>query len=246
MAEPVLVLGMHRSGTSFLIRALNLAGLWLGADSELTSVEGRAARGNPKGAYENREGIAINDAILGRSGGSWFHPPHRLVTVPQDAQRIRAVCERLERDCPTNYARWGWKDPRTVLTLEVWLQALQRNVTLVASFRHPAAVARSLLTRNQLPLEHGYALWAHYNAMLISHLERVPHMLVRFDSDPARLVAQVARVCKLSGLTADNETLASWYDPALIRSQAALDEELPAPALRPLWERLLALHRAQH
>ncbi|MGO9803422.1 MAG: sulfotransferase [Steroidobacteraceae bacterium] len=245
MAEPVLVLGMHRSGTSFLIRALNLAGLWLGADSELGTVEGRAGRGNPKGNYEHREGIAINDAILRRSGGSWFDPPRRLLAGAEDAQRIRAFCGRLEDGCPPYCLRWGWKDPRTLLTLEVWLRALPRSAMIIGSFRHPAAVARSLLERDRLPLERGYALWAHYNSMLIGCLERLPHALVRFDVEQGELIAQVARACDLAGLKWDPYAIASWYDPALVRSRTEPDEQLP-PALRSAWERLLALHRLQH
>ena len=51
---------MHRSGTSFLVRALNLAGLWLGEPAHLGTIEGRAMSGNPRGNYEHREAIAIN------------------------------------------------------------------------------------------------------------------------------------------------------------------------------------------
>lgn len=245
MTEPVLVLGMHRSGTSFLIRALNLAGLWLGADSQLATVEGRAGRGNPKGNYEPREAIAINDSILKRSGGSWFDPPRRLLADAEDTQRIRDFCGRLEHACPTHCVRWGWKDPRTLLTLDVWLRALQGRAMIVASFRHPAAVARSLHERDRLPLERGYSLWAHYNSLLIGCLERLPHALVRFDVEPAELLTQVGRACALAGLKWDGAAIASWYDPALVRSRTTPDEQLPAPALRPVWERLLALHRSQ-
>jgi hypothetical protein len=56
MSDPVVILGMHRSGTSFLVRMLNLAGLWLGGDDQLDTIESRANNGNPKGNYENREG----------------------------------------------------------------------------------------------------------------------------------------------------------------------------------------------
>ncbi len=88
---------MHRSGTSFLVRTLNLSGLWIGATDELSTVEGRAALGNPKGNYENRGSIAINDLILARSGGTWNRPPARVGSDEQDRRQIRAFCVSLER-----------------------------------------------------------------------------------------------------------------------------------------------------
>jgi hypothetical protein len=245
MTLPVVVLGMHRSGTSFLIRALNLSGLWLGGDEQLHTVEGRARVGNPKGNYESRDAIQINDAILRRSGGAWFRPPPRLDIADEDLARIRTFCGGLVRSQPGDAPRWGWKDPRTVLTLEAWLRALAGPAFVVASFRHPVAVARSLLARDRLPLEGGLALWYHYNVRLLEALEHLPHALVRFDVPPEELVEQVAAVCELTGLRGDRATIRQWHDVDLVRSRV---EAADAPALDPriaaIWETLVARHAA--
>jgi len=245
MSDPVVVLGMHRSGTSFLIRALNLSGLWLGAQKELSTVEGRAMIGNPKGNYENREGIAINDAILTRSGGAWFNPPQRLLAGQADASRIRNFCAALEHTRPNDCLRWGWKDPRTVVTLDVWLGALQRHIFVVASFRHPTAVAQSLLARDKIPLELGYALWVYYNTLLLRYLEMFPHVLVRFDVDKETLVAQTVRVCELTGLRADPQVIDSWYDPGLVRSRPTVMQIPSDPRIAAVWDKLMELHGSQ-
>jgi hypothetical protein len=245
MSDPVVVLGMHRSGTSFLIRSLNLSGLWLGGDQTLSTVEGRAMPGNPKGNYENRGCIAINDAILRRSGGGWFNPPRRMLVDEEDYGRIQAFCSALEQGCPAGHLRWGWKDPRTILTLEAWLKALNREIFIVASFRHPAAVARSLHARDKMPLEMGYALWAHYNASLIYYLERFPHVLVRFDVDQDELLEQTVRAAHLTGLRTDPAAIASWFDKSLLRSGTHLEIAEPPRELDSLWNSLLGHHRAQ-
>lgn len=244
-SEPLVVLGMHRSGTSFLIRALNLSGLWLGADPELSTVEGRASIGNPKGNYENREAIAINDTILKRSGGSWALPPHPLKVEQTDLARIRALCSALELGRPPEYPRWGWKDPRTLLTLDVWLHALQRPVMVLASFRHPTAVARSLATRDKIPLAHGYALWVHYNSILLRALDHLPHMLIRFDVDPSVLVSEVTALCEKTGLRVEPERIASWHDPELVRSLADDSVFDEYPAVAPIWRALMERHEAR-
>jgi len=121
----------------------------------------------------------------------------------------------------------------------------QRNWFVVASIRHPSAVARSHLARDRIPLEAGYALWGHYNANLLRHLQKFPHVLVRFDIDKDALVQQVARICRLIGLPADTAPIASWYDAALVRSKPAIDDVPVARQIEPLWNELVERQRAQ-
>jgi hypothetical protein len=245
MSEPVVVLGMHRSGTSFLIRALNLMGLWLGRETDLSTVEGRAMIGNPKGNYENREAIAINNAIIMRSGGAWFNPPLQILASAADVPRIRTFCEALEHGCPANFRRWGWKDPRTVLTLDVWLGALKRPIFVIASFRHPTAVAQSLLARDKIPMELGYALWIHYNTLLLKYIDTFPHVLVRFDVPREFLLAQTLRVCELARLTTDRHLIESWFDATLVRHNAQSDDIPRESPMNSLWNELIERHRSQ-
>ena len=240
----VVVLGVHRSGTSFLVRALNLAGLWLGEPAQLASIEGRAKSGNPKGNYEHREAVAINEIILRRSRGAWFNPPPQILGDADDGERIRGFCARLQATRPPEYARWGWKDPRAVLTLDVWRATLPCRLFAVAAFRHPTAVARSLLTRNRLPLEAGYALWCHYNRQMLRHLETLPHLLVRFDVDSAQLIARTLSLCTMLRLRADASVIAAWHDAALVRSSAD-DDVSHAPEVAAVWKELLRRYSAQ-
>jgi hypothetical protein len=235
---------MHRSGTSYLVRTLNLSGLWIGAENELNTVEGRAMIGNPKGNYENSAGIAINDNILQRSGGAWYNPPKQVLATEDDLQRIRAFCAGLEHGRPADFPRWGWKDPRTVLTLEAWLAALKRDIFIVASFRHPSSVARSLLARDGIPLEAGYALWGFYNSLLLRHLQARPHALVRFDIGKEALARQVADVCRRTGLRSEIQRIAAWYDAELVRSKPATDTIGAARQVEPLWNQLVEMHRS--
>jgi hypothetical protein len=244
-SDGVVVLGMHRSGTSFLVRALNLAGLWLGEPAHLATIEGRAMSGNPKGNYEHREAVAINEVILRRSGGAWFMPPPQVLGDAGDRQRITAFCARLQATRPPQYARWGWKDPRTVLTLDAWRSALPCRLFAVAAFRHPTAVARSLLSRNRLPLDAGYALWSHYNRQLLRHLEALPHFLVRFDVDAAQLIGRTLSLCTMMQLRADPSAIAAWHDTALVRSTADGDDLSHAPEAAAVWNELLRRYRAQ-
>jgi hypothetical protein len=67
----VCILGMHRSGTSLVSRALNVLGVYLGPEEQLM----RPSTDNPAGHWESRPIKEINDEILSILGGSWQEPP---------------------------------------------------------------------------------------------------------------------------------------------------------------------------
>ena len=66
----VLVLGMHRSGTSALTRVLNLLGLDAGRDVLMG-----ASESNPTGHWEVERLTSFNDRLLDDRGGRWSAPP---------------------------------------------------------------------------------------------------------------------------------------------------------------------------
>ena len=66
--QSILILGMHRSGTSCLAGSLQEAGLYLG---EVNTT----APHNAKGNRESRTIVALHDGLLQANGGAWDAPP---------------------------------------------------------------------------------------------------------------------------------------------------------------------------
>ena len=183
----ISVLGMHRSGTSCLAGSLEQQGLFLG---EVNT----AAPWNKRG---NRESFTIMDLqgeVLAASGGSWDNPPPVVEWQPEHLERARAVLAEH-----AGQAVWGFKDPRTLLTLDGWRQ-LVPDIELVGIFRHPLRVAQSLQTRNQLPLEAGVALWKTYNEQLVALHDHRPCPIVSFDDEPDTLEAKLRAAGDALGL----------------------------------------------
>src|SRR5262245_51351041 len=119
----VCVLGMHRSGTSLLARLLNLLGVELGENHLLNN---EPVSANPKGHWEHRELSAINDALLDHYGGTWDKPPQFPSGWQNDPALydLRLRAHTLVNDQFRDYTLWGWKDPRTCLTLPFWQELL--------------------------------------------------------------------------------------------------------------------------
>lgn len=203
----VCVLGMHRSGTSCLAGSLELAGLQVG---EVVQV----APFNRKGNREHLGIRAVNDAVLATSGGAWNQPPPAVRwTTAQSLERDEIIgsLASLPGRC------WGFKDPRTVLTLPFWLEAVP-DLRIVATYRHPLAVARSLAARDGMPLDGGLQLWLTYNELVLSWLGRRGGPLVSFDAPGPEYLDAVAAVTRWLDLEP--------ADPAAGRESVFFTEEL--------------------
>ena len=173
----IIVLGMHRSGTSTLARVLNLMGCYFGTETALTS----SATDNPKGFWERKDVMEVNDLILGLAGGNWWKVDgldfdrinaDQLEMVNRE---IRNVVNRLDLHRP-----WFVKDPRLCLTLDFWRPHLERAVFVLA-VRHPTPVARSLQKRNRMPVAYGQALWEFYNCFMLQQLNGSDYLPVRYE-----------------------------------------------------------------
>ncbi len=133
----ICVLGMHRSGTSCLAGCLQEAGL------ELGDVVERAPH-NPKGNRENLAIRSLNDDVLAYSNGAWDQPPENLRWTRGHRRRRDEIISGYAEFSP-----WGFKDPRTVLTLPFCGEVLP-HLLFAGTFRHPMAVAGSLAWRDGL------------------------------------------------------------------------------------------------
>jgi hypothetical protein len=216
-ARVVAVLGMHRSGTSALAGSLEQHGLFLGHVSTSNAH-------NPKGNRESTEVRRLNEDVLRSSGGAWKAPPAAVRwSVDQNERARRLLADHAGR--PT----WGFKDPRTLLTLAGW-QALVPDIEYVGIFRHPMRVARSLEQRDEMDSAAAVALWHAYNVRLLeAHRDR-PFPLLCFDDEPQALrqkLVQVAAALELEERSGEE----TFFAPDLRRAEEAAAAPADAQAL---------------
>lgn len=124
-----VVLGMHKSATSLAAKGLHEAGVYMGENLNRYGFDGYDF-------YENEDFVNLNDRILKAAGGDHKNPPSRQRILEQDFSReIQEVISKHERKL------WGWKDPRTTLTIELYMPYL-KNPHFITCFRDPKKVAR--------------------------------------------------------------------------------------------------------
>lgn len=153
----ILVLGMHRSGTSLVAQMVALWGAYMGeklCDADFN---------NENGYWEFEKLNALNERILNALNASWMLPPKEINTK-QLIDRFGKEAESLidEMDLGGNNV-WCWKDPRMAVLFNFWEKIFNtRKLIKVLAFRHPLSVARSLQKRDNLPTSFSLLLWEQY------------------------------------------------------------------------------------
>lgn len=179
-SDAILVLGMHRSGTSAATRVLNLLGVDLGKDLL------QPAEDNSNGFWEHRQIVAIHEHLLTELGYSW----HDVRNLPEGW--VESSAARDARDALLNTLTgdfsgsrvWAVKDPRLCRLLPLWMPlASELGVRFHALHvvRHPDEVAASLHARNGLALEHGRLLWLQHVVEAQAGASGLPRALLHFD-----------------------------------------------------------------
>jgi LPS sulfotransferase NodH len=149
--SPVIVIGMHRSGTSLVSHLLDMFGVFMGADLD-PNAESKHFRSLNKHSFRAVEGdwntpqlvIKAMESPQFVSKQASYYQQHLL--SGWGGMRYWGVKRWMALAVGGNMPHWGWKDPRTSLTLPAWLQVFP-EAHVVHIIRNGIDVAISLHRR---------------------------------------------------------------------------------------------------
>lgn len=234
----VILLTMHRSGSSCLSGILQEQGLYLGIVNEYNAF-------NKKGTRENIEISKLNDDVLQHNNGSWSNPPDKILWNNQLSRKRDKIIRKMSiKACGRP---WGFKDPRTVITLPFWMEGLD-NVKIIALYRNPLSVVNSLAKRGEISISRkdGFELWKDYNLKILSYMAEMSFPLVSFDADREEYENVIEGIInKMGGMEFKPENV-SFYDKSLIHNNNGLNEKntLPKDVLK-IYNRLNTIYEQQ-
>lgn len=162
--KTIVVLGMHRSGTSMMGAVLEALGVNMGDEFR------EGARANPLGFFEDLTFKELNRDMLHAAQGDMYDAPPREAILAHKGQYVDRIQQVVSSKTS---ARWGWKDPRTSLTVELYLDYLV-NPHIVYCRRSKDAVAKSLETRGDMTFADAISLAEEYEKRIVSFLDGNP------------------------------------------------------------------------
>lgn len=177
----VVVLGMHRSGTSAITRGLQTMGINLG-----DRLEPAAENINEKGYWEDVDLVLFNEEMLDTLKRRWdsLEPISPIeATLLFDKGFLSRAIELLRRKVH-GHSFFGFKDPRTSKLLPFWQQVFEAGgfeVFYILAVRNPLSIVKSLARRDQFDPIKSYLLWIDH--VTTSLRVAIEHPLIAVDYD---------------------------------------------------------------
>ncbi|MBW6521013.1 MAG: hypothetical protein K0A99_08410 [Desulfoarculaceae bacterium] len=203
----IVVLGMHRSGTSAITRGLQVMGVGLG-DRMMPPIEGI----NSKGFWEDIDLNALNVEMLNAIDSDWFHLAAigsiDVESLHEQGYYVRAV--ELLRQKVNSVPIFGFKDPRVAKLLPFWkgvFSYCQFDVSYVLVVRHPLSVIESLAKRDCFEAEQSYLLWLGHVITSLTESAGGKRVFVDYDRMMQSPERELSRIAKALDLEVDSTEL---------------------------------------
>ena len=210
----VLVVGMHRSGTSAMARVIAIAGATLPAELMPPGSD------NVTGYWEPRKVADLNEFFLNSLGRAWDDSrPIDLSAIPQEnLENFRqSIRDQLRSDFG-DAEHIVLKEPRITRLIPIYVEVLQSlgyQLQFIVMFRHPLSVVDSLAKRNGIEAQYGAMLWQRYMLDAAKYTSEHPRTFIEYDGLLNAPLATVQRMAEQLErdlqLTAEQETEISEF-----------------------------------
>jgi len=220
----ILVVGMHRSGTSALAGVLNLLGVYLG--SKLME----ANFANEKGYFENNKLYKINEALLFECHSFWddpFYHEKKLENIKNFNNLKITIKKEFEHS-----KIFAIKDPRLAVLFPIYkkvLKELDIDIKVILPYRHPIEVASSLNSRDKISIEKGMLLWGNHFLLAEKHTLDYARVFICFDElmtqteDTIKLISKSLKINLDDKYLTNKRKIEDFLEPNLKHHNVSID-----------------------
>ncbi|NRQ22322.1 glycosyltransferase [Aliiroseovarius sp. xm-v-204] len=219
----LFVLGMHRSGTSFLTEALGQMGFAIPNDRSAPAPD------NLHGHFEPLALVGFNDRLLRETGTDWrrLNQPEDIILDDYGSADLGDALDKSFGDS----SRIVIKDPRLSLTLPSWrglLGDFDISMQALIALRDPWAVAASLAKRDGLPTSYSLAMWLAHILSALEVSRGLPRALVVFPDWTQSVEDTLKTVSDLIGVPSPApSTILELYEPDAVHAAATRTDDVP-------------------
>jgi|GEM_PF-2271156 len=235
----IVVLGMHRSGTSVITRGLQVLGVDLG-ENLMPAAPGI----NEMGFWEDQEISSFNNALLQKLGSDW----NRLNGLDDVALLGDVFAEERDHALALLKSKlheglvFAFKDPRTAILLPFWQEIFKRlglSASYLIAVRNPMEVAESLHRRDGIALLKGMLLWVKYSIAAVRFTQGLQRVFVAYSAvmqEPRIQLKRVSHALELADPELNQQGLFEYTEEFLspeLRHNISAVDALLAPGQIP-------------
>jgi len=226
----LIILGMHRSGTSLLAGLLSQVDVKMGR-----SLYAPQKGVNEKGFWEHEDIVDTHDELLLHLNSqwddllpwdeTWGEKWWETDIVKSFSHRLIDLVERDFKDAPV----WALKDPRMCRLLPAWFPifgTLQIKVTYICMTRNPFEVTGSLQKRDHFSREKTLVLWLIHSLAAERYSRGLPRVFIDFDqvvANPTGVLSKIEQESELAfpvAVGTAKEKIAEFVSPSLRHHKA--------------------------
>lgn len=226
MKNVIVVLGMHRSGTSTVAGLISLMGYGIGKEPVPALDE------NPKGFFENNIICGFNQDLLARLQVNWFSTyflPHNWYKREDFSTELKKLHKIFDQQF-SELDHIVLKDPRMCVLLPLYLDFFRQrdiNPFFVLAHRSSQAIASSLSKRNSFTVEKSHLLWLDHIIKAERYTRNQPRLFVSYEKIIEAPESFLSAFCEKAGLPAPSVEALKLSGEFVDKS---LNHFAPAPA----------------
>ncbi len=236
-------------------RMLNICGLYLGDEGDLSMSSKLNPAMNPSGYWEHAAIRDLMDRMFDALDGTWENPPilapgwELEPEILPFYEEARLLLEHIFE----GHAEWAWKLPKASVTLAFWKKVVP-NLRFIICVRNPLDFASSLGQYTSVSRSHLYAMWQYYNYYVLCHTEPNERFLTNYESYFPDYLPELTSLLNFCGLdtplpgSAEAAKIDAFMDVDLKHynshfEDVIMDKRVPYTA-KELYTQLLASPRA--
>jgi len=208
----IVVLGMHRSGTSCITKGLEVLGVDLG-DNLMSGLKDN----NEKGFFEDLEFNSINIDLLSCLGHDW----QSLYPI-SDTEMNSSIVTKLQKKAviflnkkTSDKVILGLKDPRATRLLSFWISVFKKSdvrASYIFAARNPVSIIKSLKKRDGIDLKKSTYLWLEHVIPSLNLLQKEETVVVGYENLLINPAKQLKRIATFLALPQPNTELLGLFE----------------------------------
>ena len=213
--KAIIVIGMHRSGTSAVSGLLDELGVFMGKN--LFAPQENV---NEKGFFENAKVVDINDSLFDALLGSWDDPfsSNFDLKYPDAYSEFELTTKKFISKEYDSYDLWGMKDPRTSLHLPFWdkvITGCNTSPCYLMMLRNPIEVVASIVKRDQFSTKKALILWINYTLSSYLFCASKSLYILNFENLLASPESVMIDICKKFDIDMPNKKGSTFIEAKL-------------------------------